>query len=664
MDLTDIKVKTSPETEKRVIDWAILQIETALKDRKGKADRWTKWVKQYEEELPQKKSFPWAGCSNISLPETAIAVETIHAREVNTIFSVRPYINIKPKKIKTDKTNCFELERFIDQIYQHVIDLYAVGSSWFLEKDKMGNGFIKCYWNYDQKKRRKNNTYVFDIIDDVKVEVLNRDDIIYPVNAKDLQTCSFVAHHIRPVSWDTLKRKEKLGIYENVDAIKTFTKTDTTNISSGEDLQKVKEDVEKMQRTAPDVLAEYELYEVWFDYDIDNDGFAERTVLTFELGSRAKLRWIHHPYNHGRRPFVQVKYMERVNRVDAKGICEMAEYLQDGANTTINQAIDNMTIANAKIFVASKTAKEDIPKDGLYPGCTVYVDSPQTDLKEFMMGDVHQSNFALLGLFREYLERRTKVNDYTLGRQANAGKSRATATGTLALLQESGRYFDMIINNDRSALVELTYQVVELYAQYRPDKIFEVVGSKKPITLIEKVMSLLGREPSETITLPGNLDNLREDYEFYCAATSLSVNKEIEKQTNLLLLQQLGGIFQQMLQLLMMVENEKMNLPPDVRKFILGTISSYYHMAQDLVRSFEKVDIQSYLPDLPDIVQEAYGQGQDLTGIMQKIGGMINEQGGNPPIMARPGIPPGMETPVDVGAGIPRTGMGGKQGPM
>lgn len=666
MDLTDLKVRVSSDVEKKVIDWLVVQIQTALQDRKQTSDRWKKWIKQYEEELPLKKNFPWPGCSNLSLPETAIAVETIHAREVNTLFSVRPYIQIKPKKIKTNKQYCLDLERFIDQIYQHVVDLYKVGSSWFLEKTKMGTGYVKVYWNYDQKKRRKGNDYVYDTNDDVKVDVLNIEDLIFPVNAIDLETCSFVSHRKR-TNWPELSRKEKLKMYENTDKIEAFYRTDTVTRESGEDIQRVKEDAEKMVRTSPDVLKEYEIHEVWFDYDIDDDGFAERTVMTLELDSREKLRWIHHPYNHGRRPFIPCKYMERVNRVAGKGICEMGEFLQDGANTTVNQAIDNATIANAKIFVASKTAKEDIPKDGLYPGLTIYLDSPGTDLKEFMMGDIHQSDFALLGMFREYLERRTKVNDYTLGRQANMGKNRATATGTLALLQESGRSFDMVVNNSRAALVEVTYQVVELYAQYRPDKIFEVVGSRKPITLVEKVMSALGKSPTETITLPGDLNNLREDYEFYCAATSLSVNKEIEKQTNLLLLQQLGGLFQQMLQMLMMVENEKMQLPPDVKKFILGIISSYYNMAQDLIRSFEKVDIASYLPELPDIVKQAYGQGgdgQDMQAIMQKIGGMINAQGGNTAGMAGPGIPPGMEAPLPELQGIARPGMVKAPGPQ
>ena len=109
----DLEVKVKPEVEKEVLDWLITQIETALQDRAQMERRWQKHIQQYEEVLPQKKTFPWPGCSNISLPVTPIAVETIHAREVNTLFAVRPYINVKPKKTTSNRENCSALEHFI-----------------------------------------------------------------------------------------------------------------------------------------------------------------------------------------------------------------------------------------------------------------------------------------------------------------------------------------------------------------------------------------------------------------------------------------------------------------------------------------------------------------------------------------------------------------------
>lgn len=624
--MDDLKVKVSPDAEKEVIDWLCVQIDTALQDRAQKEVRWQKWIKQYEEVLPEKKNFPWKNCSNLSMPVTPIAVETIHAREVNTLFSIRPFIQIKPKKKDSSKENCSAIEQFFDQVSQNVINLYKVGSQWFLEKNKMGTSYLKPYWCYDKKKIRRGKGFEWKVLDDVKVEVIAIEDLIYPTNATDIQTCSFVAQRIRG-GWNNISRKGALKIYENIDKVKTFNKTDTASRESGQDVQKTKEDMERVVRTSPDILKEYEWFEIYFDYDVDGDGFAEQTVFTLHKDSRIKLRWIYHPYDHGRRPFIPNRYMERVGRVDGKGLCEMSEFIQDGTNTVVNQTLDNMTIANAKVFVAQKSEKENIPKDGIYPGCTLYLDDPISGYREFLFGDVKQSNFALINLFKDYHERRTKVTDYTLGRESSMMKSRATATGTMALLQESGRHFDLIINNSRDALVELAYQVIELYLQYKPEKIFEVVGKDDKVTEIK---------------LPESVGNLREDYEFYCAATSMSVNKEIEKQTNLLLIQQLGGIFQQMIQLLMMIDNPQSQLPPDLKKFVSEVITSYYKMAEDLIRSFEKVDVASYLPEIPDIVKGAYGQNQ-MNEFMAMIMGGMNGQGGTSAGMGGPGPQSGME---------------------
>lgn len=500
------------------------------------------------------------------------------------------------------------IEHFYDQISQNVTRLYDNASDWLLEKNKMGTSFIKVYWSYLKHKQpddsfREENKVCYAVVD--------LEDMIYPANARDHQTCSFLAQRIR-TSYTSLREKQALGIYENVDQIKSYMETSTADKESGKDIKQVKDSVENIARTSPDALDEYVIYEVYFNYDIDNDGFPEQTVMTLHKESGTVLRWIRHPYTHGKRPFVVNKYMGRVGRIDGKGICEMSEYLQDATNTVFNQTIDNMTLANAKVFKARKGAKEDIPKEGIYPGATVYLDDPMTDLMEFQMGDVKQSNFALANILRDYHERRTKVTDYTLGRESSSLKSRATATGTLALLQESGRHFDLVINNSRIALVELAYQTIELYMQYDPYKIIEVIGDD-------------GTWKAD-VFMPEGIGSLRENYEFYCTATSLTVNKEIEKQTNLIMIQQLGGMFNQMLQLIMMVNNPQVMLPPDVQQFVYGILRSYFNMAQDLVRSFEKIDVQSYLPELPDVVKNSYGIN-DMQNMLMMLGGALNGQG-------------------------------------
>lgn len=599
-------VSVSEKEQKDIVQWVTYQIDTALADRSDKEKKWLKWYQQYEEILPEKKSFPWPGCSNISIPITPIAVETIHAREVNTLFAVRPYVNVKPKKRKSDKTNCAMIEVFYDQLAANTLDLYNKCSEWLLEKNKMGTGYMKVYWCH---KKVKNADGSFTETAEAELSPVAIEDFIYPANATNIQTCSFVAQRIR-TTYSDLMTRQAMGQYKDVEKVKGFVETRYSySEQSSVNMVQEKDKLENLQRTDVQALGEYVIHEVYFDYDIDGDGFPERTVMTLHKESGTVLRWIRFPYKHGRRPFVPNRYMIRSGRVDGKGICEMSEYLADATNTTFNQTIDNMTLANAKVFKARKQAKEDMPKEGIYPGCTIYLDDPATDLTEFMMGDIKASNFNVIALLRDYHERRTKVTDYSLGRESSTLKSRATATGTLALLQESGRHFDLVINNSRQALVEIAYQVLELYMQYDPTKILKVIGE--------------GDDDDADVFLPP-VESLREEYEFYCAATSLTVNKEIEKQTNLIMIQQLGGLYNQMIQLLMLTNNPQAPLPEDVKGFVHGVLRSYFAMAQDLVRSFEKIDLANYVPDLPQTVEEAYGQGVDMMSMIKQMMGGAN----------------------------------------
>lgn len=626
--MAELKVKVSEAKEKEIISWLVSQIDTALQDRSPLEARWIKWINQYEEILPQKKSFPWENCSNISVPISPIAIETIHSREVNTLLNIPPYIQVRSKKKGVDPNKAPVIEKFMDQVFRNSLDFYRKGSHWLLEKNKMGTGFLKVFWDSDKKKKGKNLVSK----DEANINVIDIEDLIFPINARDLQSSSFVAHRIR-TDWNTLKRKEKLGIYKDVEKIKAFKEQDTEDQVSGKDVKGKKEQIEKQSRTAPDVVGEYQIHECWFNYDIDDDGYDESLVMTLHKEKQINLRFIYHPYDHARRPFIENKYMERVNRVYGKGIGEQSEHLQDGINDVFNRTIDNMTIANIKCFKGRKTARKDIGK--IYPGKVFWLDDP-TDLEEFLLGEVHQSNFVIHSELRDYHERRTKVTDYTLGRESNLMRSRATATGTLALLQESGRHFDLVINNSRQAMVEVAYQIIELYMQYKPEKVFAITGADNQFV---------------DLKLP-EINNLREEYEFYCAATSLSVNKEIEKQTNLLLLQQLGQLFGQMINMMMMVFSPQMKLPDEIKEYVTNVVKSYHYMAQELVRSFEKIDIDKYIPELPDIIKQAYGQDQ-ITKFMELFGGLFGQGG------TQAG-PPGIEE--GGGMGLPSPEMGGAEG--
>tara|TARA_Y100000310_G_C20700503_1_gene829332 strand:- start:2097 stop:3989 length:1893 start_codon:yes stop_codon:yes gene_type:complete len=607
MNPADIKVSLPAEKEKEIAAWLCQQIEIALQDRSTQEQRWLIWLNQYEEILA-KKDFPWEKSSNISVPVTPIAVETIHAREINASLTIRPYIQIKPKKTGVDRDKCSKIERFLDALTDE-LDLFDKCSAWFLEKNKMGTAYGKPIWLYNREKIRTDEGYDFKTTDRASLEIICIEDLLFPSNATSLQACSFVAQRIRPTLPD-LQAKEKLGLYKNVDKVKDLFDVGYDTKSTGVDLNTEKEKVEGLTRTAPTDLASYRLWEIWFRYDIDNDGYYEPLVGVLEDRTQTFLRVIHQPPAYRQRPFIPLTFMKRTNRIWGKGIAEMSEHLQAATNTVFNQTIDNATEANIKCFKGRKSARKEIGK--IYPGKVFWLDDPQTDLMEFSLGEIHQSNFMIHNLLRDYHERRTKVTDYTLGRDSSILKTRATATGTLALLQESGKHFDLIIKQTRQAMQELAYQLIELYQYYDPDKVFRMLNEDGAL--------------QDEFGLPEDIKNVREEFSFYAIATSLTVNKEIEKQSNIMLLQQLSAIYEKMFTFINIIYAPQVNMPDDVKRFVMDVVRSYYNIATEIVRSFEKVDVSDYVPELPDIIKAARN-GQPAPDMVSQLGALIGGQG-------------------------------------
>ena len=66
--------------------------------RKSKAPKIETWQNQYRAQpASEEKNFPFKRAANVVIPLTAIAVEAVHARLINTVFSVEPFWSIRPR---------------------------------------------------------------------------------------------------------------------------------------------------------------------------------------------------------------------------------------------------------------------------------------------------------------------------------------------------------------------------------------------------------------------------------------------------------------------------------------------------------------------------------------------------------------------------------------
>jgi len=556
-------------------NWLYYQIWNALESRKELERKWKEYYDLYEEVLPP-KDFPWKNCSNVSVPIIPTAVETLFTRLYASLFGARPYVSIRPKRavLVEDEEGlkdicpeiCHNAEKFLDAKMEDDINIRKKGRDWIMQAVKMGLGVLKAYWNGKAS------------VDFVRIE-----DFVFPPNAKDIQTCQWVGHRFRLV-WDELVVRQKQGLYENIEKIKQYYETQAQD---GELTIEERESEIGLKRQQSDILKEYELYEVWCRFQQDEDSPPQNLVVTFHLDSQTILREIEAPYPF--RPFVLLPLLIREGEVYAKGLCEMLYHPQKEINTLHNQRIDNETIANAKCFKARKTARKEVGQ--IYPSKIFYLDDPATDLMEFGLGDVHQSAFIEEQVVRGYAERRSKITDYVLGRQSDIIKSRATATGTLALLRESGQHFDLFVEQGKDALAELGYMVFWLYNAFGgPEQEYRTIEASG------KVKYGFFKPVSMT-------DNLQEYLDFYVTGIGSGVTKQLEQQASLILLQQLGGLYEKFIELLSFLVNPQ--IPLTIKKLCEEVLQSYYKLAKKLLKSFEVFEPSEFLPEIPTLTKMA-----------------------------------------------------------
>jgi len=230
-----------------------------------------------------------------------------------------------------------------------------------------------------------------------------------------------------------------------------------------------------------------------------------------------------------------------------------------------------------------------------------------------------------------YAERRSGISDYSLGRESSAIGDRATATGTLAIIQEGNRRFDLNVRDMRESYGLIGRMLFELNHQYRPKGLSYVTqGPQGAMTEFAFDM------PDEIIT------NMLG---FELTASSATINKQVEQAGLLQLLQILTQNMQAGQQAAMLLANPQ--VPPQVKEYTASYMESLTELVKRTMMTFDQppVDVpdimQSFQPQQPGMVPQAPG-GMNGGGPPGPPGAMGGPPGAGGPSLPGPaGQPPG-----------------------
>ncbi len=443
------------------------------------------WDRQWDGIMPS-KDFPWKNCSNLNVPITSSIGDTLLAYLSRNLLGHRPLLRVKPRG-DTPVRNAQIMEAVIDDqayndssLFQALVEafhdglrygVWAVIVDW--EEDETHipsrvavpvvdeSGELTGFEEHRQLRIKKISRpkiiaqNITQIVVSPQATCINKDGVGHPAD--------YVIFR-RFFNMDTLSRHsaDRGGVYFNLDKLEPNKNSCV--------LDEVLREKEERLGVGRNMLANDELegLEGWYWYDLDGDGKKELCVFTVIItdGKPVLIRKQECPYRHYKIPLVWQKlFPER--GLYSRSVPAWLKDIQDEINTIHNQRRDAVSLSLLKMWKYRLGSRFDVNQE-LFPGCMIGV----LDMQDFEPVTAYEQGIIPAineeQLLNAYVERMTGINDYTLGRESE-NTTRATATGTLAMMHNANLRIDLIVNYWRNCgLRELGEFLGELNKQFYP----------------------------------------------------------------------------------------------------------------------------------------------------------------------------------------------------
>lgn len=651
-------LEISKERMDQFLLWVDQYLQDCISDQQVLQNEWAMQEEAYRAKPGPRVDKPYVGASNETVPAIAMAVDPIHARLDTGIFKQDPVFQFKALK-KSFLKYVPALGQWIDYYQKNKLKLRQVASPRLLEMTKLGTCVFKTV--YDQQKA-KIRTYDANWKVTEKEEIrfrgpkvfgISLGDILFPPLYQHLQDCPFVAERIRTTYWK-LKVAEASGKVTNIDTIKG------AEVNVRTDLEVAHEQATKHQSSRR-FHDELEIFEIWCDYDIDGDDLPEHLVCTYHKDSRTILQLRYNWYFHQRKPYTIIPYSVTNDSLYGLGLCEMVKPFQDLLTKWHRMATDNAYLSNIRMFIVKRDSSiEEVPR--LYAGRCFFVDNPSQDFIPFAASDIYPSTLMERQNVFGLIEKRTGVSDYLTGRESPILGSRATATSTVALIQEGTKRVEQVLENIRVGMAEIIENCIYIWIQYGLDGLDELVfGDDEIGTLVADFF--------ETV----KAENVNGSMAIDLSATDASGSRQVMQQMQLQVIQIMMQYLEKVLQAGAQVIQARAQMP-EVAQQLAPMVADVLHAARNMFKDLlQKYDIRNpedYLPGLEKYLNDPAATGQALSaGAQGGVGGTPSVEGipFNPtsfrgpsiPMPAQPGsggaAPPAIPMPGSVGS-VPQGG--------
>ncbi len=580
------------DQEKKIMEYLQMEIRDVEEgdERVEFMRRVDKWRRQREAQPEQKvKDYPWMGSSNVTVPIAMTNANGIFALLKSTFSRRVPFwsVHVDDSKFQ-DQANALEaLLSTLAESSNHM-NLRKKNSNILYDLASLGTEFVKIPWTIKRlnfKRRNPETGATETITKKVKntpdlVPIRLEDFLTRPYWGGDIQRAPWIAHKIHFMRHELLERQNS-GIFNNVDIILNGP---SNELDENREKSLDRGGLDFNKTSEPSV---YDVYEVYFYWDVDGNGIEEDLVAWVDVITGTFLRV---EFNSlGIRPIVRMPYFERPDELYAIGTGWMVENLQDEIDALHNMRIDGTHISMLQMFVSRRGSGLG-PNEEFRPLKHIIVDDPLADFTVIKFPDLGYGTLQAELMTKEYADRVTGSADAMMGFESKAAGTRATSSGTQFLAQQGSRIFNAISESVEDAYGEIGQVVV-----------FQIIKNKALI--INDLDKLVSSEHIESLkeVLNMSVGDIPTTFKFKVETTQAEKTEDARRQSILTLFQlySMGG--EKLIGLAATIFNPNIQMPKEARTAALKFYTGGIKMLDQIMEFFGEDDRKGFLPYIKDL---------------------------------------------------------------
>lgn len=559
-----------------------------------------RWRRQYlGRPAEETRNFPFANAANTVVQVIGETVDTMVARVMGLVWATHPAWVFKnfavaktdeEKRINEDKRRT--LEDYMDTVgfEPDELNLHEIEALWYTEAANLGTSFVKLAveqqleavvvgYESTASKRIKGKERM--IYEGPRVVNLRHEDVLCSAKAQSLAKSDFVAIR-HPLTRFQLEERGYKELYDKAAVEEILRSPDRTGPARAEQQELQDQGVSNAAR--PDTTAEWDIYECYFPWWHNKRKY--RVIFSYHLKTKTIMRRIFNFMPDNALPVLRAKLGYRTPGLYGHGYAELLEIYQEELSTVHNQRLDNATVANIRALRVSPRARALDANCELYPAALLIAE--KDEIESIPVGDVYPSTFKNEEMTLQLVARRAGITPAVSGMGTGGMQKRPAvygSQGTLAVMQENDSVVGFATSEFRHAHVMLGSLVAKMYGQ------FGTAGRERMFGLNGALLQEALREfDQETLRIP-------------IRSATGSLNREVEKQTGMLMAGLLQRHWTAVGQLIQAINNPM--APPDFKKYAVSVVLS--------AEQFHKRVLKDFGYDQPDlfIPTAETGAGQD-----------------------------------------------------